>query len=303
MKPLIVITGPTACGKTPTAVALAKTADGEVVSADSMQIYRGMDIGTAKPSVEEREGIPHHMLDVADPAEDFSAAIFQKMAREAIADIHSRGKLPILTGGTGFYINSLVYEDALSPDSDDKGLRDALMAEPDIYQRLQKVDPEAARAIHPNNIKRVARALAYYEINGRPFSHHKTEKKLLYDASFYILYRDRALLYKAIDRRVEAMITQGLVEEVKKLLSEGVGENSTAMQGLGYKEMLPYIYGQSTIDEVVSAIQQGSRRYAKRQLTWFRHQMEGTWLSMDDHSPEEAARRIYYGKELSRHDS
>ena len=300
MKPLIIITGPTACGKTPTAVALAKLANGEVVSADSMQIYKGMDIGTAKPSMEERDGIPHHMIDIAEPSDDFSAATFQQMARTAIADIHSRGKLPILAGGTGFYINSVVYEDALSPDSlDDMQIRIELMKQPDIYERLKKIDPESAAAIHPNNIKRVARALAYCEANGSKFSDHKPEKRFLYDASFYVLFRKRALLYEAINRRVELMIEQGLVEEVKTLLK--LEKHGTAMQALGYKEMLPYLRGQQSLEEAIAAIQQGSRRYAKQQLTWFRHQLKGTWISMDEYSPREAARRIYYGEKLSGH--
>jgi len=293
MKPLIIITGPTACGKTPTAVALAKLANGEVVSADSMQIYRGMDIGTAKPSMEEREGIPHHMIDVAEPTEDFSAATFRQMASAAIGDIHKRGKLPILAGGTGFYINSVVYEDVLSPDStDDIQYRIELMKQPDIYERLKKIDPKSAEAIHPNNIKRVARALAYYEVNGSRFSDHKPEKRPLYDASFYVLHRDRALLYEAINHRVELMIKQGLVEEVKALLK--LEKHGTAMQALGYKEMLPYLSGRQSLKEAIEAIQQGSRRYAKQQLTWFRHQLKGTWLSMDEYSPKEAARRIKY---------
>ena len=300
MKPLIIITGPTACGKTPTAVELAKLANGEVVSADSMQIYKGMDIGTAKPSISERDGIPHHMIDIVDPSEDFSAATFQQMARAAIDDIHKRGKLAVLAGGTGFYINSVVYEDALSPDSaDDMQYRIELMRQPDIYERLQKLDPKSAEAIHPNNIKRVARALAYCELNGSKFSDHKPEKRPLYDAKFYVLHRNRALLYEAINRRVDAMIKQGLVEEVKALLK--LEKHGTAMQALGYKEMLPYLSGEQSLEEATEAVKQGSRRYAKQQLTWFRHQLKGTWLSMDEYSPQEAARRIYYGENLSGH--
>ena len=291
MKPLVIITGPTACGKTPTAVALAKLVDGEVVSADSMQIYRGMDIGTAKPSMEEREGIPHHMIDVAEPTEDFSASVFQQMAREAIDDIYKRGKQPILAGGTGFYINSVVYEDALSPDSaDDMQYRLVLMKQSDIYGRLKKLDSKAAAAIHPNNIKRVARALAYCELNGSKFSDYKPEKRPLYDASFFVLHRDRVLLYDAINQRVEDMINRGLVDEVKALLK--LEKHGTAMQALGYKEMLPYLKGQQSLEVAITAIQQGSRRYAKQQLTWFRHQLKGTWLSMDEYNPKEAARRI-----------
>jgi len=292
MKKIIVITGPTACGKTPTAIALAKLIDGEIISADSMQIYKGMDIGTAKPDLSEMDGIPHHMLDIADPSENFSAALFQKMSRKVVADIQSRGKSVIVAGGTGFYINALLY-DNLSPDADDSDLRDRLMKESNLHERLKAVDPISAEAIHPNNIKRLARALAYYEVNAHPFSNHKSEsKKPLYDTAFYILHRGRSLLYKAIDHRVEVMINRGLVDEVKRLLAEGLSEKSTAMQALGYKEMLPYIKGQCSLEEAVAAIQQGSRRYAKRQLTWFRHQIDGVWLSMEEYSPTEAARKI-----------
>ena len=237
MNTLIVICGPTACGKTPTAIALAKMINGEIVSADSKQIYRGMDIGTAKPAIAEREGIPHHLFDVAEPGEDFSAKLFQQMATKVIDDIFKRGKTPILAGGTGFYINAAIYENALDRKEDE------------ILQ---------AR----------------------------------YKAQFFILHRDRAKLYEAINQRVETMIKQGLAAEVEILLNAGVKENSTAMQALGYKEMLPYLRGQCSLDETVKSIQQGSRRYAKRQLTWFRHQIKGHWLSMDEMTVNEAAEKI-----------
>jgi len=300
MSPLIVITGPTACGKTPTAVALAKKINGEIVSADSMQIYRDMDIGTAKPTMAERGEIPHHMLDIADPKKDFSVAIFQQMAREAIENIHSRGKVPILAGGTGFYITSTVYEDILmpEPEKEDADIRKKLMAQAELeggavlHERLKVIDTQSAERIHPHNVKRVIRALAYYEHTGRPFSDHSPERELRYDTLFIVLHRDRAKLYEAIDRRVEMMVARGLIKEVEQLLDAGVGENTTAMQALGYKEMVPYLKGQCTLEAAIAAIQQGSRRYAKRQLTWFRHQIRGRWLSMDDSTPEEVAESI-----------
>ncbi|MCL2400186.1 MAG: tRNA (adenosine(37)-N6)-dimethylallyltransferase MiaA [Defluviitaleaceae bacterium] len=297
-KPLIVITGPTACGKTPTAVALAKMINGEVISADSMQLYRGMDIGTAKPSIEERKGIPHHLIDVVDPNESFSVAIFQKMAGETIFDIHSRGKIPILAGGTGFYINAVVHKGLLSsemPEADDTNIRKELLQQATekgnmfLHDRLKIVDHPSAERIHPNNIKRVVRALAYYEVNGKPISSHRPVIDTLYNTLFIVLHRDRALLYEAIDKRVEDMVIRGLVEEVEKLLHNGVNETATSMQALGYKEIIPFIKGQCTLEEAVTAIKQGSRRYAKRQLTWFRNQMNGQWLSMDDKTHEEAA--------------
>ncbi|MCL2422094.1 MAG: tRNA (adenosine(37)-N6)-dimethylallyltransferase MiaA [Defluviitaleaceae bacterium] len=302
MKPLVVITGPTACGKTPTAVALAKMIDGEIISADSMQIYKGMDIGTAKPAMAEREGIPHHMLDIANPHKDFSVAIFQQMAREAIEDIHNRGKIPILAGGTGFYITSTVYEDALTPEpeKEDIAIRQRLMDKAVqegsnvLHERLKAIDPVSASNIHPNNVKRVIRALAYYEHTGQLFSSQGREKNLRYDTLFIILHRDRAKLYEAINRRVEMMIFQGLVSEVEQLLAAGARQDATAMQAIGYKEIIPHLNGQCTLEEAIAAIQQNSRRYAKRQLTWFRHQMDGHWLSMDENTTEEAATIIKY---------
>lgn len=236
LKNLIVITGPTACGKTSVAIELAKMINGEIVSADSMQVYRGMDIGTAKPALEERQNIPHHLLDVADPVDHFSAAIFQSLAWQAIDDIFSRGNTPILVGGTGFYIDVALHQDALQPN----------------------------REMIPK-----------------------------YDAKKFILTRDRAKLYEAINNRVDIMVKIGLVDEVKKLLSLGIQEGTTAMQALGYKEIIPYLNGECTLDDAVAAIKQGSRRYAKRQLTWFRNQIVGEWLDMDDITPQEAARRIY----------
>ena len=299
-KPLIVITGPTACGKTAVAVALAKMINGEVVSADSMQIYCGMDIGTAKPSIEERDGIPHHLIDVADPKENFSVAIFQKMAQKAIFDIHSCNKVPILVGGTGFYINSVVYKELLSPDMPDKDndIRNKLLQQSVekgsnfLHERLNMVDAQSAERIHPNNIKRVVRALVYYEINGKPISSHKPVLDTLYNTLFIVLHRERALLYEAINSRVEDMLAKGLVEEVKKLLHDGVNEAASSMQALGYKEIIPFLKGECTFEETVEAIKQGSRRYAKRQLTWFRHQINGHWLSMDYKTTVETAENI-----------
>ena len=291
---IVVICGPTACGKTRVAVELAKMIDGEVVSADSMQVYRGMDIGTAKPAMNERDGIPHHLFDVADPTEDFSAAAFKGLAREAIDDILKRGKAPILAGGTGFYINAVIYDDALAPETPvDANLRRELMNDPNLYERLKAVDPKSADRIHPNNIKRAARAYAYYLETGRPISGHAVKRVLRYNTLSIVLYRERALLYEAIDRRVISMISKGLAKEVENLLAVGVKEESTAMQALGYKEMIPYLKGQCTLEEAQKAIQQKSRRYAKRQLTWFKNQINGCWLPMDEKTPKEAAMEVF----------
>jgi len=291
---IIVISGPTACGKTAVAIKLAKIIDGEIISADSMQIYRGMDIGTAKPSIAEREGIPHHMLDVASPHEDFSAARFGQMAREVIADIQLRDKIPILAGGTGFYIKAALDEDFLASENDDESIRKKLelLDSKILYERLKEADPRSAERIHPNNIKRVIRALAYYETHGRPFSANE-QKEQQHKANITILHRDRAKLYEAINRRVEDMIQLGLVEEVKQLIESGLSEGSTAIQALGYKEFLPYFRNECNLEEVKANIKQGSRRYAKRQLTWFRNQIKGAnWLSMDNLTAEAAAIEI-----------
>lgn len=294
---MIIITGPTACGKTSTAVALAKMINGEIISADSMQVYKGMDIGTAKPTLKERDGIPHHLIDIADPTENFSVAIYQKMARNSIEEIRKRGKTPILVGGTGFYINATIFEQSIAPEENNSNLNEIaeqLMQESEIelHNRLKEVDPKSAESIHPNNKKRVVRALAYYEANGKPISAHIRGKKQLYNAPLVILHRDRASLYDAINKRVDEMISQGLAEEVKALLSAGVQEKATAMQAIGYKEMIPYIKGETTLENGITAIKHSSRRYAKRQLTWFRHQMDGNRLSMDGITTKEAAKNI-----------
>ena len=274
--------------------------NGEIVSADSMLVYRGMDIGTAKPNMAERDGVPHHLIDVVSPMEDFSAANFQQMAREAIDDIHNRGKLPILAGGTGFYINAAVYGGLLADCSKkEAAIRKLLMQQTAmeggvvLHNRLKVADPLSAEKIHPNNIKRVVRALAHYEATGYPISANNQEQKLLYNTLFIVLNRNRDQLYEAIDRRVEMMMIKGLEDEVKKLIAYGINMTTTAMQALGYKEMIPYFSGQCTLEEAKQAIKQGSRRYAKRQLTWFRQQIKnGVWLSMDNTTPKQAADMI-----------
>jgi len=301
---VIVIAGPTASGKSALAVKVAKKIGGEIISADSMQVYRGMDIGTAKPTLAEQEGIPHHLIDVVEAQETFSAADFQRLAQNAIADIQKNGRIPIIAGGTGFYINALIYGCDFSPltnqahkdnqELHQDRLRQSFMelAESSenggefLHNRLRAVDPESAAKIHANNIKRVARALAYYEAMGRPISTHNAEQRQkrepIYNTTYIILHRERSKLYEAINQRVLDMIARGLPQEVKRLLQAGVPETSTAMQGLGYKEMIPYLNGQCSLEDTIAAIQQGTRRYAKRQLTWFRHQTDGHWLLADE---------------------
>lgn len=298
--PIFVITGPTACGKTKTAIMLAKAIDGEVISADSMQIYKYMDIGTAKPTILEMDGVRHHCIDERLPDEAFSAALFHSRATACANDIYARHKIPIVAGGTGFYINAFLYNTFLYRNDVSEVyereeneyrayLYDVAAKEGNAYLHalLDQHDPESAREIHPNNVKRVVRALAYYWQTGEKISVHNSrerERDMAYDAVVVILTMDRARLYDRIDRRVDAMIDAGLVAEVQMLLERGYQEDLVSMQGLGYKETVQYLRGRCTLAEAVERIKRDSRRYAKRQLTWFRHQCDGLWLNVDEFS-------------------
>jgi len=288
-QPLLVICGPTATGKTALAVGLAKVFDAEVVSADSMQIYRGMDIGTAKPDAPETDGVPHHLIDAAEPWEDFSAAKWCEMAKACIADIARRGKLPIVAGGTGLYIKALLenISFAARPQDDeyrrsmqefaDKNGKEALLA------KLSEVDPESALKLHPNDTKRIIRALEIFHITGRTAGEHDAASRgpELYDALTVGLdFYDRAVLYERIDRRVDLMVERGLEAEVRRLLDAGVPRSSTSMQAIGYKELASSIADGGSVFDAVEEIKRSSRRYAKRQLTWFRHDESVIWLKM-----------------------
>ena len=290
-KPILhIIAGPTACGKTAAAINLAHKIDAEIVSVDSMQIYKGMDIGTAKPTAEEMQGIPHHMLDVVAPDEYFSVADYTRLAAAAIEDIISRGKTPILAGGTGFYINAVLYgaeftEAEEGQHEKDNQLRQFYTAAAKekgsqyIHEKLQAVDPASAEAIHPNNIKRVARALAFCEATGSLFSVHNAIQKQKfprYEAIVQLIDIPRETLYNRINARVVTMWDAGLPEEVAGLLAKGYAPNLASMQGIGYKETIPYLRGSQTKEEAIAQIQQATRNYAKRQDTWFRHQMKST---------------------------
>lgn len=275
----ISVLGPTASGKTGLAIALAKKLDGEVVSCDSMQLYRGMDIGTATPAMEERDGVPHHMFDIIDPDTEFSAADYARAAGEVIADIHARGKLPILCGGTGMYHDSLMRLTAFEPGERDEALREELFAfaaeqgNEALHARLAAVDPEAAEAIHPNNVKRVVRAIEVFETTGKT----KTETDRMqvsgevpYDNTPVILeFADRAFLYERIERRVDIMMEEGLEAEARWVLGYP-NLSKTAYQAIGYKEFAPYFRGECTLADVAAEIKLATRHYAKRQLIWFR---------------------------------
>ncbi len=285
MIPLLVIGGPTASGKTALAVELAKRLGGEIVSADSMQIYKYMDIGSAKPDEEEKQGVPHHLMDVAEPTENFSLGDYLVLARKVIEDIHARGKLPVLAGGTGLYINSLINNIELANEQDTMKIREKLtdFAEKHgsnaLYERLRTVDPESAERIHPNNVKRVMRALEVFESTGVTMTESlkNSVKPPIYKAVQYGINFDREVLYDRINRRVDIMIEEGLVEEVKKLVEMGCRRDNTSMQGIGYKEVLDYLDGKVTLEEMTEEIKQATRRYAKRQITWFKRN-DMTWL-------------------------
>jgi tRNA dimethylallyltransferase len=283
----------TACGKTHTAIQLAKKINGEIVSADSMQVYKGMDIGTAKPKQAERENIPHYLIDVVHPDENFSAAQYKRLADAAIRDIHSRGRTAILTGGTGFYLNAVLYgHDFIETDEAEQVIRKELhdLAETRgagfLHDELKTIDPASAAFIHPNNVKRVARAVSFYRSTGiRISDHNKTGRSQppVYDTVFIVLYRERAELNQKINERVCMMFDEGLVDEVRGLLSKGYGRDLVSMQGIGYKETVRYLDGEYGLHDAMEAIMLATRQYAKRQSTWFRHRAEGAeWINMDE---------------------
>lgn len=290
-KPLLILTGPTAAGKTELSIALARKLNGAIISADSMQVYKYMNIGSAKIRPEEMQGVRHYLVDVLDPRDEFNVARFQQMAREAMEEIYQRGQLPIIVGGTGFYIQALLKEVDFQESSGELPLRKELeeTARTEggvvLYERLKQVDPESARAIHPHNVKRVIRALEYYQETGRPISSHneeQREKKPPYTYAYFVLNDDRARLYERIDRRVDRMIEQGLVEEVRWLKEHGYDRSLVSMQGLGYKELFPYLDGTCTLEEAVEIIKRDTRHFAKRQLTWFRREPDVIWIDQQE---------------------
>ena len=287
-KPLIVLTGPTAVGKTSLSIALARAVEGEIISADSMQVYKHMDIGSAKIKKEEMEGIPHYLIDVLEPDEEFHVVRFQEMAKEAMKEIYSKGKIPILTGGTGFYIQAVVKDIDFSQDTEKSSVRERLenLAQEKGGEYLhEQRDPESAEKIHPNNIKRVIRALEYYELTGEKISLHNEregEKVSPYNTAYFVLNDHRERLYEKIDRRVDQMLDEGLVEEVRRLAQMGYTRDMVSMQGLGYKEILAYLEGEYSLEEAVYVLKRDTRHFAKRQLTWFRREKDVIWVKKPD---------------------
>ncbi len=284
---ILVITGPTATGKTRLSVELAKRLDGEVVSADSMQIYRGMDIGTAKVTKAEMQNVPHHMIDIADPSEDYSVSRYVGEADAAVRDILSRGKLPIVAGGTNLYIDSLIAGLDFADKAEDAGLRESLNAQYDdiggeaMLEHLRGFDPERAAKLHPGDKRRIVRAIEIYTLTGETITRHDEETKKRpkrYDAvKIALTFADRAVLYDRINTRVDKMVDDGLFDEVKGLLDRGLPPASTAMQAIGYKEPAAYFNGEMSKDEAIELIKLSSRRYAKRQLTWLRRDESVRW--------------------------
>lgn len=292
-KKLVVVAGPTAVGKTKLSVALAKKIGGEIISADSMQVYRGMDIGSAKIRPDEMDGVRHHLIDVLDPSEPFDVVRFQSLAKQAMTEIISRGKIPILAGGTGFYIQSVVYDIDFTENDADPSFRRMLAGCKDpayLHAMLEKADPEAAKAIHPNNIRRTIRALEFYQKTGSRISEHnqrEREKTSPYRLCYFVLTQERSRVYEKINRRVDDMLSDGLVDEVRHLKEQGLTPEMTSMKGLGYAEMLRFLSGEIPYDEAVRLIKQNTRHFAKRQLTWFRREKDVVWIDLDAYGSDE----------------
>ncbi len=296
-RPLVILTGPTAVGKTALSIGLAKAIDGEIICADSMQVYRRMDIGSAKITPEEMAGVPHHLIDVLEPDQEFNVVVFQKLAKRALVDIYSRGRIPIVVGGTGFYIQALVYDIDFTENDEDTALRRSLEEQarregPEaLYERLRAVDPESCESIHAHNIKRVIRAIEFYEKTGKKISAHNREQRQNdspYNFAYFVLNDDRERIYKRINERVDLMMAQGLTEEVRALWESGCRKDMVSMQGLGYKELLSYLEGETSLEEAVYLIKRDTRHFAKRQLTWFRREKEVIWIEKNvfDHDSQ-----------------
>lgn len=287
-KKLVVLTGPTAVGKTKLSIELAKKIGGEIISADSAQVYKHMDIGSAKIRPEEMEGIPHYLVDELEPSEEFNVVVFQQKTKQYMQEIYERGHIPILVGGTGFYIQAVLYDINFSVDDDNHQIREELesLAKEKgaefMHEELRKVDPASADAIHANNIKRVIRALEYYKLTGQKISEHNEEQRKNespYDFSYFVLNDHRDLLYERIDKRVDEMVAEGLIEEVKHLKEAGYNRSYVSMQALGYKEIFSFLDGEISLDDAIYIIKRDTRHFAKRQITWFKREKEVIWVN------------------------
>ena len=300
MKPLVILTGPTAVGKTGLSVALAKAIGAEIVNADSMQVYRGMDVGSAKITEAERDGVAHHLINILESTQDFSVYEFVQYAGAAVADITARGKIPLLVGGTGFYIQALLKDVDFNEEKVDAAYREELQRlaaqdPPALHRLLQQTDPQAAEEIHPNNLKRIMRALEFAHVNGSAISAHNAQQKQKpspYNYAYFVLDRDREELYARINARVDKMMEDGLLDETKRLKAQGLKEGMTAAHGLGYRELLSYLDGAYSLEEAVRLIKQNTRHYAKRQLTWFRREPDVIRLDAGRCTKEELLRMI-----------
>lgn len=296
-EPLIILTGPTAVGKTELSIALAKAVNGEIISADSMQVYKYMDIGTAKITKEEMQGVKHYLVDEIEPSEGFDVARFKAMAADAIGKIRKSGHIPVIVGGTGFYIQALLYDSTFEDDESDHEYRNYLQGIADtkgaevLHDMLKEVDPESAEAIHANNVKRVIRALEFYKSTGKKISDHNSEqraKESPYNFCYFVLNDKRETLYDRINRRVDIMFDNGLLDEVKHLSDMGLVKDDVAMQGIGYKEVFDYLEGRCDEAGLREMIKQDTRHFAKRQLTWFRREPSVTWVDFSQIRREDA---------------
>lgn len=295
-RPLIILTGPTAVGKTKASIGLAKAIGGEIISADSMQVYKHMDIGSAKIRPEEMDVVPHYLVDVLEPDEEFNVARFQQMAKEAMEQIYANGHIPIIVGGTGFYIQALLYDIDFSQGEEDTEFRTEMetftrtYGAEALHAKLREVDPKSAEDIHANNVKRVIRALEYYHQTGKRISEHneqERQKESPYAFRYFVLNDIREHLYKRIDLRVDLMMEEGLVEEVTALKNKGYTKNMVSMQGLGYKEILDYLEGTCSLEEAVYTIKRDTRHFAKRQITWFKRERDVIWINKNEFGYDE----------------
>lgn len=296
-KPLIVLTGPTAVGKTSLSISLAKAVNGEIISADSMQVYKGMDIGSAKIRKEEMQGVTHYLVDILEPEEEFHIVKFQELAKAALEEIYAKGKIPILVGGTGFYIQAVTRDIDFTQAEQETSYREELeqfakeKGAEYLHEKLREVDSKSAENIHANNVKRVIRALEFYHQNGTPISEHNEEQKQQtspYNLAYFVLTAPREILYERIDRRVDQMMEEGLLEEVKSLRERGYHRGMVSMQGLGYKEILAYLEGEYPLEEAVRILKRDTRHFAKRQLTWFRREQDVIWVDKEQFHWNEA---------------